>query len=427
MDPLVLKLYNRGCALEELGDYQAARDSLERALAADGSLESRAQSVFARLNWHQGRLVEAVAAADRSLAADGGNRLAHAIRALACGALGRAEEAVEGFRRAVEIAPSARFHSSLLMGMNFAASTTPESLYAEARRWNRLYAAPLARHIRRHTNSPDAERRLRIGYVSPDLVNHAIMKFLPPVFERHDRAAFGVYAYAVGGRQDQMTDRVPSAVDRFIEFRGTAGELAARVRADAIDILVDLAGHTMDPEMLLAFAWKPAPVQVSWMGTEATTGLSTMDYFLGDTHMPCPGTEHLFSEKVHRLARPRYCYRPLAEVPPAPAPCRERGYVTFGCFNSPRKITREAAALWAEILRAAPGSQLLLKYTGMQMAPVEQRFRDWFAADGIAPERLRFAGPSPVKEYMAEYGEVDIALDPFPHNGDTTTLEIGRA
>ena len=423
MDPLVLKLYNRGCALEELGDYEAARDSLERALAADGSLEARAQSVFARLNWREGQPAEAVAAADRSLAADGANLLAHAIRALACASLGRAEEAVEGFRRAVEIAPDARFHSSLLMGMNFAASTTPEALYAEARRWDRLYAAPLARHIRRHTNSPDAERRLRIGYVSPDLVNHAIMKFLPPVFERHDRAAFEVYAYAVGGRPDQITDRVRPAVDRFIEFRGTAGELAARVRADAIDILVDLAGHTMDPEMLLAFAWKPAPVQVSWMGTEATTGLSTMDYFLGDTHMPCPGTEHLFSEKVHRLARPRYCYRPLAEVPPAPAPCRERGYVTFGCFNSPRKITREAAGLWAEILRAVPRSQLLLKYSGMQMAPVEQRFRDWFSSDGIAPERVRFAGPSPVKEYMAAYGEVDIALDPFPHNGDTTTLD----
>src|ERR1039458_7355620 len=173
MDPLVLKLYNRGCALEELGDYKAARDSLERALAADGSLEARAQSVFARLNWREDRPAEAVAAADRSLAADGGNLLANAIRALACASLGRAEEAVEGFRRAVEIAPDARFHSSLLMGMNFAASTTPESLYAEARRWNRLYANPLARHIRRHTNSPDAERRLRVGYVSPDLVNHS--------------------------------------------------------------------------------------------------------------------------------------------------------------------------------------------------------------------------------------------------------------
>ncbi len=423
MDPLVLKLYNHGCALEERGDYAAARDSLERALAADGSLESHVQSVFARLNWREGRPAEAVAAADRSLAADAANLLANAIRALACASLGRAEEAVEGFRRAVDIAPDARFHSSLLVGMNFAASTTPESLYAEARRWNQLYAAPLAGHIRPHTNSPDADRRLRIGYVSPDLVNHAIMKFLPPVLEHHDRAGFEVFVYAVGARQDQITDRVRPAADHFIEFRGTAAELAAGVRADRIDILVDLAGHTMDPEMLLAFAWKPAPVQVSWMGTEATTGLSTMDYFLGDTHMPCPSTEHLFSETVYRLPRPRYCYRPLAEVPLAPAPCRERGSVTFGCFNSPRKITREVVGLWAEILRAVPGSQLLLKYTGMERVAVQERFRDWFARAGIPPERLRFAGPSPVVEYMAAYGDVDIALDPFPHNGDTTTLD----
>ena len=381
------------------------------------------QSVFARLNWREGRPAEAVAAADRSLAADAANLLANAIRALACASLGRAEEAVEGFRRAVDIAPDARFHSSLLVGMNFAASTTPESLYAEARRWNQLYAAPLAGHIRPHTNSPDADRRLRIGYVSPDLVNHAIMKFLPPVLEHHDRAGFEVFVYAVGARQDQITDRLRPAADHFIEFRGTAAELAARVRADRIDILVDLAGHTMDPEMLLAFAWKPAPVQVSWIGTEATTGLSTMDYFLGDTHMPCPSTEHLFSETVYRLLRPRYCYRPLAEVPLAPAPCRERGSVTFGCFNSPRKITREVVGLWAEVLRAVLGSQLLLKYTGMERVAVQERFRDWFARAGIPPERLRFAGPSPVVEYMAAYGDVDIALDPFPHNGDTTTLD----
>src|ERR1017187_5258767 len=123
MDPLVLKLYNRGCALEELGDYAAARDSLERALAADGSLEARAQSVFARLNWREGQPAEAVAAADRSLAADGGNLLAHAIRALACASLGRAEEAGAGLCRAVGIPPQLGFHTSLLMGMNLAAST----------------------------------------------------------------------------------------------------------------------------------------------------------------------------------------------------------------------------------------------------------------------------------------------------------------
>jgi predicted O-linked N-acetylglucosamine transferase (SPINDLY family) len=423
MDSLALDLYNRGCALEEQGDYTAARDAIERALQADGSLEASAQAVLARLHWREGRPAEAVDAADRSLAAGNRNLLAYAIRALACASLGRADEAVEGFRRAIEIAPDARFHSSLLVGMNFTASTTPEMLYAEACRWNQLYAAPLARHIRRHRNPPDPERRLRIGYVSPDLVNHAIMKFLPPVFEHHDRAGFEVFVYAVGKQQDQLTECVRRTADRFIEFRGTAGDLAARVRTDRIDILVDLAGHTMDPEMLLAFARKPAPVQVSWMGTEATTGLTAMDYFLGDTHMPCPGTEHLFSETVYRLPRPRYCYRPLAQIPVAPPPCRERGYVTYGCFNSPRKITRQVVGLWAEILRAVPASQLLLKSRGLETAAVQQRFRDWFSSDGVAPERLRFAGPSPVAEYMAAYGEIDIALDPFPHNGDTTTLD----
>jgi predicted O-linked N-acetylglucosamine transferase (SPINDLY family) len=173
---------------------------------------------------------------------------------------------------------------------------------------------------------------------------------------------------------------------------------------------------------LLAFALKPAPVQVSWLGVLGTTGLSTMDYYLGDTEIPEVGTERCFSETVYRLPVV-CCYRPYADVPVAPSPCRERGFVTFGSFNNPRKVTREVVKLWSAILHLAPGSRLLLKYGDYEIAAVQDRYREWFREDGISPERVTLAGSSTVLEYLRTSGEIDVALDPFPYNGGSTTLD----
>jgi predicted O-linked N-acetylglucosamine transferase (SPINDLY family) len=195
------------------------------------------------------------------------------------------------------------------------------------------------------------------------------------------------------------------------------------VKADEIDILVDLAGHTMPLEALFAFALKPAPVQVSWMGVHATTGLTAIDYFLGDAHMPCPGTEHLFSEKVVRLQHAQYCYRPLGDPGLAPSPCFANGHITFGCFNNPRKITREVVKVWSVILHLHRNSKLLLKYAGLDLEMARQRLLQWFAEDGIAADRVVFEDRSRALEYLASFNRIDIALDPFPYNGGTTTLD----
>ncbi|HXC40110.1 MAG TPA: hypothetical protein VN667_14320 [Burkholderiales bacterium] len=416
-------LFTLGCAYEALRDYAPARNHLARALALDSSLETHVRGLFASMNWMEGKAVDAVAEADLALLADPSNRVAHSVRGLCCGVLGRMEEAVAGYRRALETIPDPTLHRSLLFALNFLPDTTPETLYAEACRWNELYAAPLAGHIRPHHNVPDPERRLKIGYVSPDLYNHAIMRFLPPLFEHHDRSRFEVRVYSLGATTDNLTEEVRRSVDHYVAFRGSGEELTELIREDGIDILIDLAGPTMDWAFYQAFARKPAPVQVSWMGVVSTTGLTTMDYFLGDALLPCPGTEHLFSETVYRIPGACYAYRPFADIPVAPAPCLTRGYITFGAYHRAAKITRQVVHLWARVLHAVPGSRLLIKYSGMDTETQQQRYIAWFAEEDIAKERLEFAGASVQKEYLASYGNIDIALDPFPYNGGSTSLD----
>ena len=414
--------FSLGCAYEHLGDFDQARVHLARALQLDPSRQASVQSLYARMYCLEKRWIEAVAAADRALAANPDYFLAHLVRGRSCAALSRMDEAIASKRRALEVTPDLVTHSDLILEMNYLSETTPESVYQEARRWNSLYAAPLASEIRSHPNSPDPERRLRVGYVSPDLYHHTVMKFLPQVFEHHDRSRYEVFLYDVGRKSDQTSEAIRSAVEHYASLPESYNDLGARVRADKIDILVDLAGHTMGPA-LLAFALKPAPVQVSWLGYTGTTGMSAIDYFLGDAEMPCPGTEPFFSEKVYRLPRVECCYRPAITVPIAPSPCLSNGHITFGCFNNPRKITRQVVMLWSTILHMAGDSLLLLKYGGLEAEVQQDRLIAWFQEDGIQPERLLFEGKSPYSEYLASYNRIDIALDPFPYNGSSTTQD----
>jgi predicted O-linked N-acetylglucosamine transferase (SPINDLY family) len=280
----------------------------------------------------------------------------------------------------------------------------------------------LVSEIQPHTNQRDPERRLKLGYASPDLYGHPIAKFMLPVFEHQDRSRFEVFAYSVGTKSDEITDWIRAQVEHFVSLPADPKKLAERIRSDEIDILVDLAGHTTG-EAYLAFARKPAPIQVSWLGVLSTTGMSTMDYFLGDADMPCPGTDHLFTERVYRLPRAFCCYRPGTDAVVSPGPYQERGDITFGCFNSPRKITREVAKLWSAILHLVSGSRLLIKYHLMEEEARQAPLLAWFAEDGIPAERILFAGGSKSTDYFEEYRRIDIALDPFPYNGGSTTLD----
>ena len=368
-------------------------------------------------------LLRAIAEADRKLRKFPGDRPSHVARGMAYTVVFHPREAVRSFRRALEMAPDIRLHSQVIYLLSFLPETTPEALYAEAGRFHSIHAAHVARPVQRFANLADPGRRLKIGYVSPDLCEHPVMKFLPPVLESHDRAQFSVTVYSASRKTDARTAEVAKLVDSFVPCLESGRALDERIRADEIDILVDLAGHTMPLEYYWAFARKAAPIQVNWMGFLSTTGLQTMDYFLGNAEMPCPGTEPCFSETVYRLPRVPYCYRAAVDAALTPTPWLERGYITFGSFNGPNKIGREVVKVWAEILRRVPQSRILMKYWSLDTKVMRDRYQGWFRKEGIAGERIEFEGPAGTKEYLAAYSRIDIALDPFPYQGGATTMD----
>ena len=412
-------------AYADTQEYKRARESLAHALEVSPSLEEQAHLMRADIANRENDWKAAYVEAGRYLEIHPQNLHALKLHSIACAKLALLPEAVESARRHLALAPDLALHHWFLSGLNYLAESTPEMVFEESRRWNDLYAAPLFSERRPHTNSRDPERLLKVGYVSADLYGHAVMKMVAPVFEHHDHAAFELFVYSLGSKnRDSLTEQLEKRTANFVTLPPSRHAIVERIRADGIDILVDLTGHTMQlSDAYLTFAAKPAPIQVSWLGSPATTGLSTMDYYLGGPDFPYRGTEHLYSERVYRLPRVSCGYRVPAQLPVADRPCLRNGYITFGSFNNPVKITHEVVKLWCAILHLLPDSHLLFKYQGLEKAEVNERIRRWLAEYGIAPERVEFEGVSERVQYMHSWGRVDIALDPFPYAGGTTTLD----
>jgi protein O-GlcNAc transferase len=267
-------------------------------------------------------------------------------------------------------------------------------------------------------------RPLRVGYVSADFCQHTVGLFVKDVLLAHDPERVKIFAYSAG----QVNDWVTAAIRVACTFREVAAlddiALAAQIRRDEIDVLVDLSGHT-GGSRLTVFAHRPAPVQVSWLGYFATTGLSVMDaVLLDDWHAP-PGTQAQFVEEIVRLPGGRFCYTPVPFAPAevAPPPCVANGYVTFGSFNNTAKLNPGVFTLWARILATVPDSRLVLKWRTFQDAALCQSVREAFAGQGIAPERIELRGASFHADVLKEYADIDIALDPFPFTGGLTSCE----
>lgn len=329
--------------------------------------------------------------------------------------------------RAIELAMLAEWpgdaglYHNLLLRRVYDETVSGEQLLAE----HRAYAAalpPVPPPL--FANRADPERRLRLGYVSADFRRHPVAYFLEGILAAHDREAVEVFCYSDTVAEDDLTGRLRGLADHWRHIAGLADDVLERlIRDDAIDVLVDLAGHTAG-NRLAVFARKAAPVQVSWMGYLSTTGLAAIDGVIACPALIPPDEDRWYAEKVIRLSGMSMCYRPPEPVPdPAPAPVIGTGAVTFGCFNNPLKIRPPVVAVWSRILAAVPTARLALKYRNFNDATVRDEWRARFAAHGIAGERIGFAGGSKYPGYMAAYGGVDIALDPFPYNGGTTTAE----
>jgi protein O-GlcNAc transferase len=341
--------------------------------------------------------------------------------------LGDIPAALTSIRRALEIQPDYTLaHNNLLFILNYLGEVPGERLLADARCFGEV-ASRLARPFVEWSNPPEPQRLLRVGLVSGDLGQHPVGYFLEGVLRQlaaqaGDRLAF--FAYSQRLDEDASSQRLRTCCQSWVKTTGLSDEaLAQRIRDDGIDILIDLAGHTASNRLAM-FAWKPAPVQLSWLGYFATTGLPAMDYFLADPWTLPPGQEPFFTEHVWRLPETRLCFTaPEADVEVNALPALEHGHVTFGCFNNLSKMNDAVVQLWARVLQAVPGSRLLLKYRQLEDASVRQHTCERFAVHGIAHERLVFQGQSSREDYLAAYHQVDIALDPFPFPGGTTTVE----
>ncbi len=341
---------------------------------------------------------------------------------------GEIERAVPMLRRAVEVEPGdAVAHSSLCMYLNAMPGAEPREIFAEHRRWARRHAEPLlTSEISNLKSQISSSGRLRIGYVSPDWAGHPVARFMQPILESHDRAAFEIHVYDDAAKPDAFTDRLRPCVDAWHRVRGMPdAQLAAKIREDGMDVLVDLAGHTAD-NRLLVFARKPAPVRVSYLGYPATTGLEAIDYRLTDAIADPPGVaDELHSERLVRLPETFLCFRPPVETPAvSEPPMVKNGYVTFGSFNALWKINTPLLQLWSRVLAAVPNSRLLLKASGLEDHSVADRIAGVFKEAGIARERLQLLGREHTYAgHLGAYAACDVCLDTFPYAGTTTTCE----
>lgn len=336
-------------------------------------------------------------------------------------------DALVCFRQAHTLSPDRPdFHSNIILALQYLANQDAEKIDVALRHWNRHFAVPLSRQIPPHPRDRSPQRQLRIGYVSPDFRLHAVAFFLLPLLQAHDRRDVHVTCYAANPSSDEITARFRSCADSWVSLVGLSDEEAAqRIRADQIDVLVDLCGHFAG-NRLPVFARKPAPIQVSYLGYPASTGLEAMDYRLTDAWAdPLGASTEFCSEELIRLPDTAWCFAPLSGQPPVnELPALGHGQVTFGCFNNSIKVTDEMLQLWVRILQRVPGSRLAIKNQAVAAPSVAQRLQAIFAGGGIFSDRLELIPhQTSTLAHLECHHRVDVALDTFPYHGTTTTCE----
>jgi predicted O-linked N-acetylglucosamine transferase (SPINDLY family) len=417
-------LANRGNALTELGRFDEAMASYDKALAIRPQLAAAwvgRGNVFLNIN----RYGEAFAAFQRALAIKPDLLKAHAQLAHYYERHGRMVEAIACYDRVLAIKPD---FPEVISNKIFALDLVPSAGFAEhqeARKewWRRIGEKIAATPRPAHPNVRNPARRLVLGYVSADFRRHSAATIIWPVVKNHDKARFEVICYSCSTIRDDVTGDFQTIADRWIDASQTSDEdLAARVRADAVDILIDLSGHS-GGNRLAIFARKPAPVQVTAWGHGTGTGLPTVDYLFSDPVTIPEAMRHLYAEKIYDLPCVITSALPSIELPRGDPPVLANGCITFGVFNRITKMSDEAIAVWARVLHGVPGSRLLLKDGAFDEPAMRDLLGERLAGHGIAAERVDFLGSSPRERHLAAFGKTDIGLDPFPQNGGVSTWE----
>jgi predicted O-linked N-acetylglucosamine transferase (SPINDLY family) len=458
LDPSTAVFHNNlGIALGELGESDQALACSRRALELDPRCAA-AHLNLGKVLRALGRADEAIASCALALAIKPDFVDAHLAMARALDRVSRLDEALASARRAVELAPSdPDAHNTLgnllhrlprldetlacyrralsidprltlvasneLCVLRYDPRTTPASLHAALADFDRRHGVPLRPTWRKHENLPQPERPLRLGFLAPRFARIPLGAFLIRALEHLEPNKFAAVCYAGAGPADPVAARFQARA----AWRGVAGlddpQLVEQIRADRIDILFDLAGHA-PRNRLLALARKPAPVQITWIDSVGSTGLTAIDYVLADRYTIPEAAERYCAERVLRMPDGYVCFEPPDEAPAVgPLPALDAGRVTFGSFNNPAKLNPQVIEVWCRILQQVPRSRLVLKYSGFDGAACRREFGALFSRFGVERERIQMLGDSSYAECLAQYQSLDVALDPFPHGGGLTTCD----
>ncbi len=446
---------NLGVVLNDLGRLQESQHSYQQALHLQPESAVLWNNLGASLD-QSGQLEQALACFERALQVDPQYASAHSNRGNTLKRLGRLAAAEQSMRLALAIEPDfaqaqlslgdilkdrgqldqaeACFETVLLSKPDFAAAyhnlfftlnyhpdRSAEQIFAAYRRFDQALGLPWRSQWQRHDNDRSIERRLKVGYVAATFYHHSSRHFLEPLLAHHDKGAVEVFLYAQQTRADASTRRYQSYADHWISTLALSDDaLAERIRADGIDVLVDIAGHT-GGNRLLIFARKPAPVSLHWLDFGYTTGLSAIDYYLTDWATVPAGGEALFSETPWRLDRPALAYRPdVAMGEASPLPAIDAGFVTFGSLTRAVRINHRTLRVWSQILLRLPGSKLVIDSADYRDPAMQDELAQRFAEHGIDRTRLLIGFHSPPWDVLRG---IDITLDCFPHNSGTTLLE----
>jgi predicted O-linked N-acetylglucosamine transferase (SPINDLY family) len=412
--------------LEALGRVEGAAAASLRALSMDpGCASAHATLAAARVLQH--RYDEAVECCRKAIALDPSTWLAHFHLGNALAATGSVAEALASFRRTVDLSPEQHAaHSSVVFFTPYAPGVDAAGIGREAREWARLRADSLADPVPAHPNDVDPERRLRVGFVSADLRLHPAGLFLRPLLAHRDRQATEVFCYSTAPVRDATTARLRALADGWRDTANVTDDaIAAVVRDDRIDVLVDLTMHASGGRPLL-FARKPAPVQICWLAYVGTTGLRAIDYRITDPHLEPPGVDPGWAAEAPLvLPETFWCYEPWTAAAGTtapvvgPLPAARTGRVTFGSQHSIQKVNGEVIAVWAAVLKAVPRSELAL----FAPEPARPAVIAMFQREGIGPERIRFLSLRGIGAYLDAYNRIDVCLDTFPCNGATSSLD----
>ena len=419
-------LSNLGSILRQDGQLDEAIALLQRAVALPDTNEHAAYNLGNALR-SAGRHEESVAAFRLAVTRKPEWVLAHCNLGVALADAGDQEGAEAASRHALTLEPDhalaqknlAGLLSSRLMRLQYQPVADERLLTDLAKDYGAL--CPAAEALPQRPRTPGEP--LRVGFLSPDLCDHPVGFFLLPLLQHLDRQRIQPVLYSTGGREDD-TRRALKALGTWVDVAHLDGaSLLQNLRTHQLDVLIDLSGHTAGHRLPI-FAQRAAPIQVSWLGYFATTGVPAMDYVLMDEwHVPT-GAECQFTEQVIRLPHSRFCYQPLPFAPGvSPPPCLTKGHVTFGSFNNTAKLNEAVLSLWARLLHALPTARLVLKSYAFSEEPQRRKMTQAFVDLGIAPERIELRGPSFHADLLHEYADIDIALDPFPFTGGQSSCE----